>query len=296
VPLVLTASAPQDRDVSDEDRQGWSLAEEGGYYDDGTYIAVAEDIPSAKEHSFSSAQQCYYDSLLTQFKLLQATMRCTPPLSKIQNLASSQFISFPEDSRKVRWQWVTHMTTSDPNPVQIACMDCETILQLVRLLKTKLNVLIRHQTDAAISRVGAWVWAVLGKCKDRGELTSEDIGSLRELAQKAIQMQSNIHVNPGATASWQYDNPEDEESDEEGSGVEDGRPQDATTRSQDQLEQTEDSAAVECTGRRSKEDLLIAPTLDMIITVVGEVYGQRDLLEMRQKWGEDEVEVAIKST
>lgn len=88
------------------------------------------------------------------------------------------------------------------------------------------------------------MWAVLGRCPDRGMCVSEDIGELRVLARQAMELLEEIG---GERAAGDQDEAEE--------------------------------GKLWGTGEM---------VFDMIITIVGEVYGQRDLLEQRQVWQRQE--------
>lgn len=240
-----------------------------------------------RAESFPLAQQHFYESMLKQFRLVQASMRCTPPLSGIERLTSSQFISFPEASRKVRAQWEAHILSSDPHPVQIACMDPETVMELVKFLRMRLNVLM--QNESATARVGGWVWAILGRCRDRGELSSEEIGELRGLAQRAVQLLQRQNAGgSGRNASQdaQWEDPDEEDDNDQLDTGAGGLGPDATTVQMVAEKKRIEDKIVDQEGALIGNKLM-GMTLDMIITVVGEVYGQRDLLELRTKWSDD---------
>ncbi|KIW12798.1 hypothetical protein PV08_07985 [Exophiala spinifera] len=257
VPHILAAPKEKLADIH-------TVAEEGGYYYDGAYTGVTK-ASVASPTAFPRAQQYYYDSLLTQFRLVQATMRCTPPLSSIEELASSQFISFPASTRKARSQWDAHMRACDPHPVQVACFDAETVLELVKFLRMRLNHFLFSKDGSLTGRIGAWAWAILGKCRDRGELSSDDIGELRALAQRALQiLQKQVDGAALDESLWSEDGDAHEE---------------VTQGPDDEIRTVE-------AGGSSHMDGLTKMTLDMIVTVVGEVYGQRDLLDLRTNWDE----------
>lgn len=235
----------------------------------------------------SDAQQYYYDSLLKQFRVVQATMRCTPPLHAIESLPASKLISLPEDSRKARTRWESLITTDDPHPAQLAVMDPLSVLQLVKLLRIKLINLLNSEDGGRISRVGGWLWAVLGRCRDRGELSSEEIGELRQLAQRAIYIQQRLggeqqHASNGDPVSLDVD--------DDGDGSQDGHSRSETALDVHEAGEgppDDDTSLAKEAGTAIDRDRLVTATLDMVITVVGEVYGQRDLLESRRKWEEE---------
>lgn len=171
-------------------------------------------------------------------------------------------------------------------------MDSGTILELVRLLQRRLNVLLQHTDEAVIRRIGSWAWALLGRCRDRGELSAEDVGEIRALAQRAVKVPRKQTGEMAGAAS-------DEEMDTDVEGEEDlSEQQDACQEAdvvgggsgslgeqKETLKTTKVSA--NAAGQSAARDKLIEITLDMIITVVGEVYGQRDLLDLRPRWGDE---------
>ena len=226
--------------------------------------------------------------------------------------------------------------------------------------------------------LGVWAWGLLGRCRDVGQLGSEEVGVLRELGKQASWVGRRVVV--GEVGEEVQDKEEDEE-DKEAEGDEEavdqgqmdqgrmdqgglneeevdheeiydaqeGVPQDRTedyqvngskevTQTEQALggaEQTHDdfhnrSSEIESsdnpldtdavrvpeadanlealgaaqerllssldTNKLSQEYVQTTPnetpredmlaTLDMIITIVGELYGQRDLLDTRLLWDE----------
>lgn len=261
--------------------------EEGGYYYDGAYTAVTK-ASTTGAYSIPPAQQHYYDSLLAQFRLVRATLRCTPPLSDIEKLRPEQLISFPQGSRKARSQWEAHIISASPHPVQVACMDSETVLQLVMLLRKELNVMILHKDPAVISRVGTWAWAILGRSRDRGELGSEEVGELRELAQRAIHLQRRRQLG-SQTELWSEDGLSDDYLMEDAIERKDVGDHSAAVAAAnnskgDSTQADEGVVLEEAAGEDPERRDMVNMILDTIITIVGEIYGQRDLLELRIKW------------
>ena len=243
---------------------------EHGRYVDGVYSAAATAANGVC--AVPPAQARYYDTLLAQFRVVQATLRCLPPLEAVQALGDTRPISFPSGSITARRAWERHVLGNNPHPVQMSCMDIESIFGLVGLLRKLLRQLPTY-SEKVRKRIGAWVWASIGKFPDRGELGGDEIARMRELAPTATTvLQGNDTVDEGS----EDDN--DEEADEIGSTIEAAmrtEMMDDSSLKQEEIESEMDSTRV---------------ILDMILTVVGEVYGQRDLLELRPKWTEGEIE------
>jgi len=299
IPQLLRAQAEDH--VFAEDYVEEEQAEGGCWDEDGTYTAKPIVYNNCSASSLPKAQRQYYESLLTHFTLVAATMRCVPPLSAVEKLTSSLPISFPVESKNARMTWGQCLLNYDPNPVQIACMDESSIFELVRLITTKMRGLFQNNQDDTAKRTGAWLWAVLGKCPDRGELGSEEISDLRRLAQKAIDVRDWLLRIQNLTASYVESSEEEQEKEEEQTEMTEddgfGDAIDAAKRRlaqkhevSSQLEDTQQSEGNNGVGALPKVHAARQgklAVLDMVLTVVGEVYGQRDLLDLRTPWSTD---------
>ena len=263
-PVVANLSVKEPNGVSVEEPT--EDVKDGIYSFDGTYTSRARIADTPTAVGFSIAQSHYYDSLLAQFLLHQATLRCSPPMTALDAL-DKRPITFPAGSKEARELWEDIILAQDPHPVQIASMDAATVLELVRFLSRKLLHLLQSTSAAMQSRVGAWVWSILGKCPELGAMDSDEVSEMRELARKAG---SGLLIKKGSTAS-------------EGSILEEAE----CTGSRQETEGVADSyrGKSDRSGETEAAEF-VAKTmvLDMIVTVVGEVYGQRDLLETRPIW------------
>ena len=268
------------------------------------------------------------------------------------------------------------MREVDPIPAQIASMDKDSVLRLLGLLTG--GTLLKRGAEVQVG-VSRWAWGLLARLPDRGELTSEEIGIVRELGKKAVLVGMGLKEEQAWEEGMNEVEAGFDEDDYEGDGsvinddeiylgievgLEDGElepvesadnpieenesnkrlkigpqfPSDyeapapliasepADERVQSSLGSTNHN---EMEGEVASEDLAAAKarilaalgkskaeedqqetqqieeekalqmkksaarwntkaTVDMIITVAGEMYGQRDLLEFRQTWGEIE--------
>ena len=311
--------------------------EEGGYYADGAYTAAPDTSrPISSNQDAIDAQDIYYDSLSTRFRLLRATLKCNPPLSAIEALDPLTLISLPPDTENAQSQWRFHLQSSDPLMVQLACMDSESVLEVVKILTGTMAQTIRSKSRDKILRFGAWVWGILGKCRDRTELCSEEIAVLRELGKRAVTLLVSIRDKTRKAKDTGQELLE-----KEGEDVQESIPPDELVAGivpEDSIETDEarmrrenldddgsanneqDAAALEAAKKRLQNSFLstsgaesrsesvvtggmndllgisgaeelavdqqVRMTLDVILTIVGEFYGQRDLLDFRDTWDE----------
>lgn len=268
------------------------------------------------------------------------------------------------------------MRTVDPKPAQVASMDKSTVLRLLALMTGGTMLKRGAEVEAGVSR---WAWSLLARLPERGELTSEEIGIVRELGKRAVLIGMGLRENQNWEEGMkevekdfdeedhdelaeivnkdeiELDSEEDEailkdiEADPElsatellsgstfigpkliapdeehvngvGASAHDGeedRDMKYTSEEEGELlsedlsedsealavararilarldqEQTNDSDAEDLEAKIQQEKLEresktwnTKATIDMIITVAGEVYGQRDLLEFRGAWEE----------
>ncbi|KAM0316099.1 hypothetical protein ACHAO8_003339 [Botrytis cinerea] len=340
-----------------------------GVYKDGAYYAAAEaeEEMESEVHEGQDPRSAYFNSILTRFETLRDKLHQVPPTDLVKNLDADHPTYLNVLSTKLcRW-WRWKMKTVDPLPVQIASMDKDTVLRLLRLLLT--GTLLQSGSDINL-KVSMWIWALLARLPVRGELSSDEVGVVRELGKKAVMLGVGLKAGGDLKEGldevekvFEADNEVETADDENATGYKDKNTErienlpemerqitqnsnnaslilDSTDNSMqsvttakpiapdgDALGATSDSHELEAFKSRLLANLasnpLVGPTaiadsqppeaeeptnstteasaltaaqepfdwntratIDMIITISGEVYGQRDLLEFREVWGE----------
>lgn len=197
---------------------------------------------------------------------------------------------------------------SIPSPTRLAFTDKEDILVLIKCCTGLLKK--RKSIDYGLS---VWIWSLLARLDDVGELTNSEVSVVRELGKKAARTmesngksrglmmlgasdesssQLNSEVQPTAVNENEETTHDsllhevkevDElearkarllalmESGSLGASVEHAKDDDATDSKQSM------DAYMESTEVRNTN-----ATLDMIVLVIGEMFGQRDLLQHRE--------------
>ncbi len=331
-------------------------------------------------------QKRYFNTIIARYQALRAQLRQVPPLEALEALGKDHPTHVGSLSVAVARWWKWKMRWVDPRPAQVASMDKPTVLRLLGLLTG--GTLLKRGAEVEVG-ISCWVWSLLARLPERGELTSEEIGVVRELGKKAVLVGMGLRENKNWEEGMRevekdFDEEEHEElpgvvngnqieldSEEEGIILEDtevdaedsatnlagddsfigpkfvGAEQKATTvqdevkageissytpvhegseddhetrRTSDEEaelaygdssqdadalatararilarlgpDQVNASDSEESAGIQKAKDKRTAAlwntkaTVDMIVTVAGEIYGQRDLLEFRGAWEE----------
>jgi hypothetical protein len=157
-----------------------------GYYEDGAYVAsshaIWENSEIAEEEKLDQ-QQRYYNSIISRHESLRKQLQQTPPLEAVEALDQDHPTHIGKLTVAISRWWKWKMRFVDPLPAQIASMDKHTVLRLLGLISG--GTLLKRGAEIEVS-VSRWLWSLLARLPERGELTSEEIGVVRELGKKAV--------------------------------------------------------------------------------------------------------------
>lgn len=376
--------APKDTEEAvNEELYNSGYGDMRGYYQDGAYTAlpvadfatpddtVDEGVEVTEEEEREAGhdpQDVYRKSLHLRYRLLRANLRIPPPRAALVALDENHPISFSEipgnlSKRSSKWRYI--FRNIDPLPGQVAAMDQQTVLRLIRF--STYGFLRRNRNIRPT--VARWIWVLLGKLEEVGCLSSEEVGVVRDLGKTAVSVLVGIGGASEDDEQKEHgEDPEGERPTRSGEGslgneaefTEEAKAETALTEaakssleredravslpgeepstgkvedpSDEDVEEGEirDGVVPDCRTSPKHEEVVLdipanstkcgdedfkaakqrllarlptpsAPadpneeepfpspnttaTLDMIITIVGEHYGQRDLLEFREVWG-----------
>ncbi|KAK4659945.1 hypothetical protein QC762_114770 [Podospora pseudocomata] len=373
LPPHLLSTTANSHDAVDRSLYDDGVGDSRGYYQDGAYTAAPDPSPTSSQQEaglLASADaeaenkralsESYYASLTEQFLSLRALLHQEPPQELVDALDKDHGIEVGAFGPK-SWTfrvWTKRIRYTDPLPVQIAALDRQSVLKILRIILG--GKFIRRGYELR-ERTSRWIWALLARLPDRGVLDHTEVGWVRDLGKRAVLMMVSIahmaalreEVDEGLEGE-EYGDEQDEEEEEypvdedmESESHEDGfgvtrqddkgtlevppaNPVESAEEAEDgemdmDLDEGEisdednnkdigaDIAAAKARMLAQLEDIPeyeqcvpavqaekvyadqadepvfdetrtrinMRATLNMILTVAGELYGQRDLLEFR---------------
>ncbi|KAI9656283.1 MAG: hypothetical protein M1821_004946 [Bathelium mastoideum] len=205
------------------------------------------------------AQSAYHGRLLTRFRNQTDDLQQTPPEDFVTKAIGLDFPSDFDESHASSHKTRCILRFETPSPVQVALMDPEMVLRVIQVISDQ----VMKPGKLISSPTSVWIWSLLARLAGFiGTLSTEDVSIVRDLAKCARNWTDGgaIHENRGQKHDL-------DDGELEAYAEEDG----------------DEDAALDDEGR---EELALNTrvTLDMMITVVGEIYGQRDLLDSREVW------------
>lgn len=182
-------------------------------------------------------------------------LHISPSMDALAELPDSCPISFPRGNNKAFAEWYRLLSTKAPLPAQLRSMNQDVIFNL-------LGVVQKHflGKNCKLSKItSAWIWSLLARLDDVGTMNNDEVYPLRELGKRVVFLLLSF-TSPELAAGLES------------------------------LEQEAPSTAASAEAEPIPTATVTPPTentlatLDMMLVVVGEAFGQKDLLEFRPKW------------
>lgn len=309
LPQLVAADGEDETEGEDEDSRG--------FFEDGAYLAAPEhgpsfpdyyendhyhdcDVDDSVERSVwvrASASEAYTASLLLKFRTLRERFNqlSSHSLSAQEARQPELKVLLPRDQESQQTQsWVNVLRNSVPQASQVASADANSLMSLILIFKH--SCMKRGHTFS--KNVGSWIFAILAALDER-TMDAEMAYNLRDMAKKAIWL--DISMEPrfaeaseamGHDAGYLSSEDEGDYSTSNTTTEQASRNDDAAKgdliRNDDLEKKLQERQLAESHGMLSDillenatPDSTTKATLDMIITIIGEVYGQRDLLDSR---------------
>jgi hypothetical protein len=150
------------------------------------------ESPDPAEGEEIDQQTRYFNTIIARHEFLRAQLQETPPIEVLEALGQDHPTHIGKLTVAIAKWWRWKMRTVDPRPAQIASMDKPTVLRLLGLLTG--GTLLKRGAEVEVG-VSRWAWSLLARLPERGELTSEEIGVVRELGKKAVLIGMGLREN-----------------------------------------------------------------------------------------------------
>ena len=264
------------RTAETRDEIDYSVGDSRGYYVEDCYIARPVLRPEAPKTAKISAKDAYTEVLKRRFNAMRARFRTEPLVGEMEPQPDTRKpVPQPNGGKQAYDECVEMVRSMAPSPAQLQALDQEDTLSMLELIQKhcfKRGETLRPSTSA-------WIWALLAKLDDVGTMNNDEVFVLRDLGKRALVIQ--ISFNDAAMAAQLEEISRAEaawESDEANTSQHEGQDTEATAADTAKT----DTAGSSVTQKLDPENTLA--TLDMVVTIVGEFFGQRDLLDSRRPW------------
>lgn len=169
---------------------GDGLGDFRGYYHDGAYTAAPEPEDDYYGEDYekdpsAAAAEAYLASMRARFLALRARLHDTPPPALVSALPKTNTPHVgPFGPRSYAFaQWTERLETTDPLPAQVAAMDRDAVLRVLRVVMGGTFLRVGREVTERTSR---WVWALLARLPPAGELGHTEVGWVRDLGRRAV--------------------------------------------------------------------------------------------------------------
>jgi hypothetical protein len=266
-----------------------------GFFEDGAYVVCSDPSPELNIESDQGfdPQHAFTVSLKDRFFALRERLCEEATLDNPLTTNQEYHIAFLRFDKKSRKTWLEILQSTAPVVDQVRQMDETTVLNLLLLIQQQF---LLRGTDISQS-VSVWIWSLLARAKEAGMMNNSEVDTVRELGKRALIVQlsfsdpeSALHLELAGIQDRGVQTVGDERTKRETAlrpGEDHSGDQQAASRpTSGDLEAThpdESASKIAVDGDVSQREATLA-TLDMIVVIVGDVYGQRDILEFRQSW------------
>ncbi|KAI3326903.1 hypothetical protein HD806DRAFT_485358 [Xylariaceae sp. AK1471] len=176
----------EDQGDYDEDKQDEIALEDG---DDSDASGLPEDQP--RNSSADEIRDAYFASITNRYIALREILQTLPPDSALLGLPATNPTEVGEWKRGVNTfkKWENRLRGTDPLPAQIAAMHKDNVFRLLRVILTCKFLRKKQELRERTSR---WIWALLARLPDKGELDYMEVGWIRELGKRAVLMMVSL--------------------------------------------------------------------------------------------------------
>ena len=278
---------------TDTDPYENGIGDRRGYFEDGAYVAaprLGPTIPDdAKTHI--EPQEAFAAALKARFLKQRQQMHVKPSTKVLASLDKKHPTSLPKNHNQSIATWLRLLAATTPSSNHVRCMEQAGVVRVLELIQKRF---LKLEQDIP-ANLSAWIWSLLARLDDVGTMDSDRIAALRDFGKRAVLVHVSFRdpeaakqLELAAMAEQGIEPPKHKINDDSKPGkVNDVGDDSSKAAADSKIASTAISGNIPDADEESRRTNTLA-TLDTIIVLIAEIFGQRDLLEFRQPWKNDE--------
>ncbi|KAF5705442.1 hypothetical protein FMUND_12119 [Fusarium mundagurra] len=191
----------QEQDEQPVDRSVYNngVGDSRGWYEDGAYMAMPDNATEDDDYEGgeylddyddecdeeAALNEAYFASVMDQYLRLRSILHADLPSNAVSRVVKARLkTDAPAENQSAAIAtWSRLLRETDPHPLQVALMSKDTTLRILRIL---LGGKFLRQGYTLPERTSRWIWALLARMPDKGELNHAEIGWIRDLGRRAV--------------------------------------------------------------------------------------------------------------
>ncbi|KAI1337210.1 hypothetical protein F5Y15DRAFT_164755 [Xylariaceae sp. FL0016] len=169
-------------DEYEEDYEEGDVDADSDYDEDEDYNEESSD--GRPNSNADEIRDAYFTSLTSRFLASHEMLRREPPKHVLKALSPNHPTDFAN-----RKKWWSCISFRDPLPAQVAGMHKDTVLHVLRLIVSDRYLRKKYEVSERTSR---WLWALLARLPEKGELDYQEIGVIRDLGKRAVLLMVSL--------------------------------------------------------------------------------------------------------
>lgn len=174
-----------------DEEDNWDGVQEGNEDDSSEIKSEESSLGGPRNSNSAEINEAYFVTLTQKYTTLRKVLQSKPPDRVVAALHpdhSTEVSGFGASPSPFK-QWSARLRHTDPLPAQIASMHKDSVLRLLRII---LSGRFFRRGQELRERTSRWIWALLARLPEKGELDYQEIGWVRELGKRAVMFMLSL--------------------------------------------------------------------------------------------------------
>lgn len=249
---------------------GWS-----DFGNDHAFVAAPEH-PLQRQDVSRDPREAFTEVLKERFHDLRHQLHQTPSPEAVTALDYDHPIYYPHENEAATRSWLKILESTPPALAQVRSLDQDDVIRILELIQ---DCFVEREMD--INPItSAWIWSLFARLDEVGMMNNDQVYAVRALGKKAVLVLVSLRSADTAAQLARLSHPEDEPQDEDPTTS--SIKLDLAENAENTVDVVDQDQTLPAEKAADRENTLA--TLDSVLVIAGDVYGQRDLLEFRRPW------------